>query len=135
MATASDRARSWLSATVDVLLAVFGFVLVWYPAISIGNAVLTEPVSNSTVSLLVGVLALGSAYPVVAGEWSLGAVGEFVFVLIAAAFGWGLVGMLLLLGSGQSLSGATRLPQALVWAAGYLTAYVVVYKIQITVFR
>lgn len=132
MATAEGGVDSWFGATVDVLLSVLGFLLVWYPLVSVGNAVLGTPVSAATVDLVVGVLALGSAYPVVAGDWSLGRVGEFAFVLVAAAVGWGLVGMVLVLASGVRLSGGNPAPQAAVWAAAYLTAYVVVYRTELS---
>lgn len=134
MATAERGSDSWLSATLDLLLSVLGFALVWYPMVSLGNAVLGFPVSTSTSHLLVGVLALGGSYPVVAGDWSLGQLGEYIFVLIASALGWGLIGMIAVLASGVSISGSNPAPQAAVWAAAYLTAYIVVYRTQWSVF-
>lgn len=135
MATADQGLASWLSATLDVILAGIGFVLVLYPMISLGNAVLGSPVTASTVNLIVGVLALGGAYPVVAGDWSLGQLGEYVFVLLASAIGWGVIGMLVVLASGVTLAGSNRVPQAVVWSAAYLTAYIVVYRTTLRVFR
>ncbi|SEH53948.1 hypothetical protein SAMN05192561_105121 [Halopenitus malekzadehii] len=135
MATAERGLGSWLSATLDLLLSVLGFILVWYPMVSLGNAVLGFPVSTSTSNLLVGVLALGGSYPIVAGDWSLGQLGEYIFVLIASAIGWGLIGMIAILASGVSFSGSNPAPQAAVWVAAYLTAYIVVCKSQRSVFR
>ncbi|ELZ57996.1 MULTISPECIES: hypothetical protein [Halorubrum] len=134
MSTVERGVDSWLSATLDFLLSVLGFTIVWYPMVSLGNAVLGFPVSTSTVNLIVGVLAFGGSYPVVAGDWSLGRLGEYLFVLIASVIGWGLVGMVPFLASGVSVSGSNPAPQAAVWAAAYLTAYVVVYRTRWSVF-
>ncbi|WP_080506811.1 hypothetical protein [Halorubrum distributum] len=135
MATAKKGLDSWLSATLDFFLSIIGFIIVWYPAVSLGNAILGFPVSASTSNLLVGVLAFGGSYPVIAGDWSLGQLGEYIFVLFASAIGWGLVGMTAVLASGVSISGSNLAPQAAVWVAAYLTAYIVVYKIQRSIFR
>lgn len=135
MVTVERELASWMSATVDFLLAAVGFGIAFYPLVSLGNAVLGSPGSASMVTLVVGVLAVGGAYPVLAGDWSLGQLGEYVFVLIASAFGWGLVGMLLILASGLTLSGSNPVPQAALWATASLTAYVVVYRTQLSIFR
>ncbi|WP_276260461.1 hypothetical protein [Haloglomus litoreum] len=134
MATSERGLDSWLSATLDLLLAVLGFAVVWYPMVSLGNAVLGSPAAPATVDVVVAVLALGGAYPVVAGDWSLGRLGEYVFVLVASAIGWGLVGFLFVFASGMSLSGSDPVPQAAVWLAAYATAYAVVYRAGIRLF-
>lgn len=123
-----------MSATVDFLLAVVGFILAFYPLVSLGNAILGSPGSAATVNLVVGVLAVGGAYRVVAGDWSLGELGEYVFVLTAAAFGWGLIGMLVVLTAGLTLSGSNPVPQAVLWATASLMAYIVVYRTQLSIF-
>ena len=135
MATAERGLDSWLSATLDLLLAVFGFVVVWYPTVSLANAVLGSPLSESTCNLLVGVLALGGSYPVVAGDWSLGRLGEYIFVFHVSAIGWGVVGMLPVLASGVSFAGGNRAPQAALVAVAHLTAYVLVYRAQLRILR
>jgi hypothetical protein len=132
MATAERGTGSWLAATLDLLLAVLGFTIVWYPIVSLGNAALGSPVSTGTVQLVVSVLALGGAYPVVAGDWSLGQLGEFVFALTASAFVWGVIGLLTLLLGEFSFDGSNRLPQVVVWLAAYLTAYVLVFRTSVT---
>ena len=124
---------SWVSATVDFLLAVLGFTLALYPLVSLGNAVLGSPHSATTVNLVTSVLAFGGAYPVVAGGWSLGQLGEYVFVLFASALGWGLIGMLVILASGLTLSGSNPVPRAVLWATASLTAYIVVYRTQLSI--
>jgi len=134
MATAEQGLGSWLSATIDFLLSILGFTLIWYPIVSLGNAVLGSPVSAPTVNLIVGVFAFGGAYPVVAGDCSLGRLGEYIVVLIASAITWGLIGMVIVLVSGVSISGSNAVPQAMVWAAAYLTAYFVVYRTQLSIF-
>jgi len=135
MTTVKREVATWTSATVDLLLAILGFTVAFYPLVSLGNAVLGSPASDTTVTLVVGVLAVGGAYPVVSGEWSLGRLGEYVFVATAAAFGWGLLGLVVILVSGVSLAGSNPVPQALVWAAASFTAYILVYRTQVTVFR
>lgn len=135
MATVERGLDSWLSATLDLLLSVYGFIIVWYPMVSVGNAVLGFPVSTSTSHLIVGVLALGGSYPVVAGDWSLGQLGEYIFVFSVSTLGWGLVGMMAILASGVSISGSNLAPQAAVLAASHLTTYIVVYRTQLSVFR
>ncbi|MCG1002155.1 MULTISPECIES: hypothetical protein [Halobacterium] len=134
MATGERGLDSWLSATVDMLLAVFGFALVWYPMVSLGNAALGFPVSPSTGNLVAGVLTLGGSYPVVAGDWSLRQLGEYISVLVISGIGWGLVGMIVILALGVSFSGSSHALQAAVWAPAYLTAYLVVYRTKWSVF-
>lgn len=134
MVTVERGVDSWASATVDFLLSVFGFILALYPLVSIGNAILGSPGSVATVNVVVGVLAVGGAYPVVAGDWSLGQLGEYVFVSIASAFAWGLIGMLLILASGLTLSGSNPVPQAVLWTTASLTAYIVVHRIELSIF-
>ena len=133
MVTLERELGPWVSATVDFLLAVLGFTLALYPLVSLGNAVLGSPHSATTVNLVTSVLAFGGAYPVVAGDWSLGQLGEYVFVLFASVLGWGLVGMLLILVSGLPLSGSNQVPQAVLWATASLTAYIVVYRTQLSI--
>lgn len=135
MATAERGFDSWLSATIDLLLAVLGFTLVWYPMVSLGNTVLGTPVSDATVNLIVGMLALGGSYPVVAGDWSLGRVGDYVFVLIASVIGWGIIGMVSVLALDVTISGSNRAPQVVVWGAAYLTSYLVVYRTELSIYR
>ena len=134
MATIEQELESWLSATIDFLLSILGFTLIWYPMVSLGNAVLGSLVSAATVNLIVGVFAFGGAYPVVAGDWSLGRIGEYIFVLIASAITWGFIGMVIVLVSRVSISGSNAVPQAMVWAAAYLTAYFIVYRTQLSIF-
>lgn len=135
MTTIGREVDSWLSAILDFLLAVLGFVVVWYPMVSLGNVVLGSPISEPLSNLLVGVLVFGSSYPVVAGDWSLGQLGEYVFALLVAVLGWGIVGAVAVLAWRASFSGSNPGPQAAVWAAAYLTAYVVVYKTQWSISR
>ncbi|QLH78467.1 hypothetical protein HZS55_14725 [Halosimplex rubrum] len=135
MATAERGIGSWLSATYDLLLAVLGFTIVWYPVLSLSNTVLGSPVADATVNLIVGMLAFGGAYPVVAGDWSLGRLGDFAFVLIASEIGWGIIGMVSVLALDVTISGSNRLPQAIVWGAAYVTAYLVVYRTSMSIYQ
>lgn len=136
MAAAERGFSSWVSATVDILLAVLAFGLIWYPMVSLGNAVLGAPASPSLVNWVIGVLVLGGAYTVIAGDWELrGGTGEYVCVLIPSALGWGVIGMVAIRLSGISVSGDNLVPQAMMWAAAYLTAYIVVYRTSWSLFN
>ncbi len=124
--TVSEGWASWASATLDVVPAWIGVAIVAYPLVAVGNAVLGAPLADGTVHLVVGVVALGGAYPVVAGPWSLGGLGAFTLALVGAALAWGVLGLVAILAAGLSIPGSNRLPQAAVWAAAYLTATVLV---------
>lgn len=117
---------SWLYATVDVALAVLALAIVLFPGLSVANALAGEPLSPSTVVLVVGAFALGGAYPFVAGDWTPDALGEFVFAIVVAAFGWGIVGAVAILASGAEFTGGDPRPGAAVVALAYLTAFGVV---------
>lgn len=56
-----------------------------------------------------------------------------MFVLVAAAFAWGVAGMGVVVVVGLDLSGSDPRPQAVLWAVAYLTAYVVVYQTDVSV--
>lgn len=135
MATAEQGLVSWLSATYDLLLAILGFVIVWYPLLSLGNAILGSPAADATVHLIVCVLAFGGAYPVVAGDWSIGRLSDYAFILITSAIGWGIIGMVSILALDLTISGSNRMPQAIVWGAAYVTAYLVVYRTELSIYR
>jgi hypothetical protein len=117
--------NSWFDATVDVLLATTVLGVLWYPAISVGNELFGSPLTASNVTLLVGTLALGSAYPFVAGPWSLGRLGEFLFVFVVSVSGLGIFGALVVIVAGLGLSGSDPRPSVLLLAAAYLVAFVV----------
>jgi len=133
MRTADTRADSWLWATVDVLLAVIGFVVVFYPPVSFGNEVFGVPLAPSTVNLVVAVLALGGAYPVVTGDWSLGRLGEFTFLLVVSAMVTAVVAMICIAASGIQLASDTLVFRVTVWGLAYLLAYVVAYRTDVSV--
>ncbi|WP_178918180.1 hypothetical protein [Natronomonas gomsonensis] len=116
--------NSWLGATVDVLLASAVLGVLWYPALSVGNELLGSPLTPSSVTLLAGTLAVGSAYPFVAGPWSLGRLGEFCFVFVVAVFALGIVGTAVVVVAGLELSGSDPFPSALLLGAAYLVAFV-----------
>ncbi|SDY08751.1 hypothetical protein [Halopenitus persicus] len=135
METADRGPESWVAATLDLLLGLIGLAIVLHPLISLWNTVLGSPVSPATVSLIVGVLAFGGAYPIVAGDWSLGRLGEYVVVLFASVLAWGLLGMVAILVSNVTIQGNNAAPQAIVWTAASLTAYLLVYRARVSLFR
>lgn len=72
----------YLWPTVDVLLALLGIGFVTYP---LAHAVLSlVPAPFLSPGLATVVVAFGGAYPVVAGPWSLGRLGDYVLVWVAA---------------------------------------------------
>ncbi|QHS16162.1 hypothetical protein GWK26_02785 [haloarchaeon 3A1-DGR] len=135
METADRGPESWVAATLDLLLGLIGLAIVLHPLISLWNTVLGFPVSPATVSLIVGVLAFGGAYPIVAGDWSLGRLGEYVVVLFASVLAWGLLGMVAILVSNVTIQGNNAAPQAIVWTAASLTAYLLVYRARVSILR
>lgn len=134
MGLESRENDSWTWATVDTLLSFSALVVTWYPAVHYANALAGSPLSESTVGFVGGVLALATAYPFVEGEWSLGDLGEYLFVFLASAVGWGIVGLTVIGPSGVRFSGSDPTPQALVWGLAYLTAYGIVFRTDGTLF-
>jgi len=135
MSTEGRESGSWAGATVDTVASVSALAVIWYPALHYANALARSPLTGSTVDFAVTVLAFGSAYPFVAGDFSLGDLGEYLFVLVGAALGWGVVGTIGTVGLDVRFSGANRAPEAVVWGLAYVTTYVVVCRTRISVFR
>ena len=126
---------SWGSAIVEYSATLLGFWIIWYPMLSLGNAVLGVPVPTTQVSLVVGILAFGSTYAAMTGEWPLQRVGIYVVVLLASALGWALCGLIVILMTGVTISGTDPAPQAAVWAAAYPTAYYVLTRSRLLEFQ
>ncbi|SHH00445.1 hypothetical protein [Halobaculum gomorrense] len=135
MATAEQGDRLLALSNLRPIVGILGFTIVWYPVLSVSNTVLGTPIADTTVNLFVGILAFGGAYPVVAGDWSLGQLGDFAFVLTASAIGLGIVGMVSVLALDVTISGSNRMPQAIVWGAAYVTAYLVMYRTELSIYR
>jgi len=76
-----------LSATVDVLSAVVSLWVVFALVLAVANDLLGEPLSTWVVERVVFVLALGGAYPFVAGDWALAKLTDFALAAVVAAFG------------------------------------------------
>lgn len=113
-------------ATTDVFLSTFGLGMVFYPLVLTTNELLGAPLTESQVTLFVLVLALGGSYPFVAGDWSLGFLGEYVFVFTASVLGIGLLGAVGIVVSGVELSGSDPLPRAVLFALAYVVSFVLV---------
>jgi len=134
MPQTDHKSGTWAGATTDTVLSGVALVAIWYPLVFYSNALLGTAVGARAVTAAVGVLAVGTAYPFVAGSWSLGDLGEYLFLLFAAAFVWGVVTMAVIGMSGQQFSGAESLPQTIMWGLAYLSAYFVVRRTDVTVF-
>jgi len=128
------RSGTWVGATADTILSGTALAIVWYPLVFYSNALLGTPLGTRAVTTAVGVLAVGTAYPFVARSWSLGDLGEYLFLLLATAFAWGFVIMAMIGVSGQQFSGSNSLPRVIMWGLAYLSAYFVVRQTDVTVF-
>jgi hypothetical protein len=128
MGTVTRELTSVFWATVDFQLATLGLTVVLAPAIVLGNRAVGAPLPDWLVTLTVGALVVGGAYPFVAGHWSLGRLGDFMFVLVAAWISLLVLAAIAIVVSGVRLSGDDLLPQAVVVWLGYPVAYWVVFR-------
>jgi len=120
----SGTLDSWLSATMDVSFGILGWTLLLLPVLSVGNRLLGSPLSDSTLGIVLVVSAVIATYPVLIGRLSLGQLGEFLFLAVGSTLGWGIVSMLVLGALGRSFDGEAPVPQALLLAVAYLSAFV-----------
>jgi hypothetical protein len=121
------KPSSFVLPTVDTLMAAFGLAAVTYPGVAVVNAFFGSPLAPGTVRLLVGVVAVGGAYPFVAGDWSLGRLGTFLFAFTASLLLGGLLAFAVFLALGTSLDDGTLAQTSLV-AVAYVAAYALVYR-------
>jgi hypothetical protein len=128
VSTPSTELRSVASATFDLLFAAFGLGLLLLPGAVVCNALLGEPVPRPLVERGVGVVALGGAYPFVAGNWSLHRLGDTLVAFVGGALAAGVVGAVTVVVLGLDLSGSDPRPQFAVVAVGYLTAFLLVHR-------
>ncbi|WP_136686644.1 hypothetical protein [Halorhabdus amylolytica] len=126
---------SWLSATMDVSFAILGWTILLAPVLSIGNRLLGSPLTDSTLGIVLVVLAVGATYPVMIGTVSLGNLGEFLFLAVGSALVWGSVLLLALATVGGSFAGGEPLPAALLLTVAYLSAYVLLCRFDVRVFQ
>lgn len=122
MAAPLSELRSTAGATADVLSAVVALAILVYPAAHLGNALLGSPVPAGTLRLLVGVLALGGAYPFVAGDWSLDALVDAFLAFVAAVVVAGVLGGVVIAALDLGISGGNPTPQAVAVGAAYVVA-------------
>ena len=131
----SDALDSWLSATMDVSLAILGWTILFVPILSISNRLLGSPLTDSTLGIALVVLAVVATYPVMIGTVSLGDLGEFLFLAVGSALVWGLVLLLALAMVGDFFDGGEPLPEAFLLAVAYLSAYLLLYRFDVRVFQ
>ncbi len=118
---------STASATVDLLMAAFGLGIVFYPALSVGNHLFGSPLDEATISFVVGILAVGGSYPFVAGDWSLGRLGDYIFAFSASAIAIGLVGAVVIVSFGFDIAGGNPITEAVTIGVAYGIAYLFVF--------
>ncbi|MFD1514256.1 hypothetical protein [Halomarina rubra] len=111
--------------TVDLLLAAFGLAVLAYPLVTVTDAALGGPLSASGVRTVVAVVAVGGAYPFVAGDWALGRLSEFVFVLTATALGVSACLFVVAVVFGTTVSTSDATARAIVVGLTYLVAALV----------
>jgi hypothetical protein len=135
MSMEGQEEGSWSLATVDTVLSILALLVIWYPVIYYTNTVAGFPLIESSVNFAVAVLAFGSSYPFVAGHLSLGDLGEYLFLLLASALVWGIIGTIATVAAGMTFSGSNYTPLAATWGLAYLTAYSIVFRTKITIFN
>lgn len=125
MSQTDRRSGTWWGAIIDTILSGVTLVVIWYPLVFYSNALLGTPLGAGGVTAAVGVLALGTAYPFVTGLWSLGDLGEYLFVLFSSVFAWGIIIMAIIGVSGQQFFTTNSIPQTIMWGLAYFSAYFV----------
>lgn len=135
MENTESGVRSWLLATVDVAFAFLGVAAIAYPTLALVAALLGSPTLQALVPVLTFVLAFGASYPYVAGGWSLGRLGEFLFVAVVGSLTWGAVVAGVVLALDVATVADDPAPIATVWTLALATAYAVVYWQEIQLFR
>src|SRR6056297_1612264 len=118
----NPKLRSFAVATSDVLLMIVGLGIILAPAVSTINSLLGAPFPNQTVNLTIGVLAVGGSYLFVAGGWSLGSFGEFVFAFVGCSIAAGVFIFVVIVLIGLEISGSNPLPQTIMFAVAFLVA-------------
>lgn len=128
-------AESWLGATAETTAVTIVLATIWYPVVATANALAGTPVGGDLVGPALFALALGSAYPFVAGGWSIGDLGEFCFLLLVAGLAWGVVTVTVVAASGAEFTGSDPLPQVALGLPAYAIAYVLAFRTDVQVFR
>lgn len=134
----SQEIRSGLIDTSVIIV----LALLWLPIIGIVNAAFSFELGNHLMIILAVLLALPSSYPFYTGSYSIGLLGEFLFVFIVALFAWGLLGFAVIVASamvgfGPPTSGGVvgGMMGVIHVGAGYLTAYIVCVRLNLQVFK
>ncbi|NHN40186.1 hypothetical protein G9C85_00865 [Halorubellus sp. JP-L1] len=135
MGSAAREATSWLLATLDFVFAFVGVGAVAYPTLRLVAELAGPTVPRGLVPLAAFALAFGASYPYVAGDWSLGRLGEFLFVAIASTLAWGVLVAGVVLALDLPSYPADPAPAATAWTLALATAYAVVYWRAIRLFR
>jgi hypothetical protein len=81
-----DGFRSTAGATVDVVVAFASLAVVLGLPLVVANEALGTPLASGHVEWAVAVVALGGAYPFVAGDWSLAKLTDFALAAILTSF-------------------------------------------------
>ncbi|WP_227130700.1 hypothetical protein [Halorubellus salinus] len=135
MENTTGSVRSWLLATVDFAFAFLGVAAIAYPTLALAGALVGSPTLRALVPVLTFVLAFGASYPYVAGDWSLGRLGEFLFVAVAGSLAWGALVAGVVLALDLATVPGDPAPIATAWTLALATAYAVVYWQERQLFR
>lgn len=124
MTTPSRTTRSWATATVDTVAVFLAAVVILFPVTDALGTVIGLP--SGGIRVVIGVVAFGVTYPVVAGEWSMGTLGEYFFAFVAATFVvLGLAGAVPTF-EAVDLSAGDSIARVGLWCVVHVTAYVAV---------
>jgi hypothetical protein len=106
-------------------MSFVGISLLVYPAVWSVSALLGGT-ATSAVGLVTGIVAFGAAYPLVAGDWSRGALAETVVVFVGSVLCLGLGGAVVIAVAGWQVAGSDPRPQVALFGLAYLLTVVVV---------
>jgi hypothetical protein len=75
-------ARSWATATVETVAVFLATAVILFPGATALGTALGLP--SGVVHVAIQIVAFGATYAFVAGEWSIGTLGEYFFAFLAA---------------------------------------------------
>lgn len=115
--------EGYAGPTVDVLAATVGLGFVTYP---LARSVLSLLGGPLPAGLVTGVVAVGGAYPFVAGPWSLGTLGDYVLVWTAWVVALAAVALAVAMLAGGLAPVPAQASQVLLFSLAHLGALVAV---------
>lgn len=126
--------ESWIEVTFETSLSIIALFIIWYPMVYFLNEFAGDIFSLSMVINIVFVLSIGGAYPFIAGDWSLGLLGEFAFLLLLTVLAWGMIAFIIIISFSMDVSNHASYSRAIMWLLAYLTTYMMIFRYDVEVF-